>query len=296
MSSCCSVVPSGVTAHRSRSRAIKPAAVSHLKKWTRRLNPLRILYRHLAERNQLLVQHLPQVQYIARSIHKRLPQHIPLDDLVIAGVLGLIEALDRFDPSKRIKLESYSKARIRGAILDSLRELDWCPRTLRRKSREIDRATQRLGNRLGRMPLEAEVAGELGIALGRFQHLRNELYGVESANLRALDSVDGDGESSWEVPAGVEDPFSLCLRSEMTRLLAQAIQELSTRRRQVLTLYYFEEMTMREVGARLNVGESRVSQLHTSALSQLRGRVAQLLGIPPRRDNPFPQSGVLTAA
>ncbi len=292
MSSSCSVVPSGVTAHRNRSRAIKPAAVSHLK-WTRKLNPLRILYRHLAERNELLVQHLPQVQYIARSIHKRLPQHIPLEDLVSAGVLGLIEALNRFDPSKRIKLESYSKARIRGAILDSLRELDWCPRTLRRRGREIDRATQRLGNRLRRMPSEAEVAEELGIALGRFQQLRNELYGVESANLRGHDSVDGDSESSWGVPAGAEDAFSLCLRSEMTRLLAQAIQELSTRRRQVLTLYYFEEITMKEVGARLHVGESRVSQLHTAALSQLRGRVAQLLG---RQPKPFPQSRVLTAA
>lgn len=286
MNSSYSVVPSVVVPVEGRHRAVRPNRTPHLKKWARKLNPLRLLYRCLTERNRLLVEHLPQVQFIARGIHRRLPQHISLEDLVSAGTLGLIEAVDRFDPSKKIKLASYSKARVRGAILDSLRELDWCPRTLRRKGREIDQANQRLGNRLGRMPSEAELAAELGIALGRLQRLRRDLHGAESVNLRLLnpqDRSDGDGDSNlpaeagWGVSTEREDPFSLCLRSEMARLLTNAMQELSARRRQVLTLYYLEEMTMKEVGARLRVGESRVSQLHSIALSELRGRVVQLL-------------------
>lgn len=295
VSASCSVVTASLADRRAPLGVTRRAPITPLRKWTRPPAPHRTLDRNLAERNRLLVHHLPQVRFIARSIHKRLPQYLPLGDLVSAGFLGLIEALNRFDARKKVKLESFSKARIRGAILDSLRELDWCPRALRRKARQIDYALQKLGNRLGRMPTEAELAAELGISLGKFQRLRSELHGLETASLQALESGNGTGsrESNWVPPARTEDPFSLCLRGEKAQILERALQELSIRKRQVITLYYFEELTMKEIGARLRVGESRVSQLHSAAIEQLRPRVARLLGPQPR---PLPQGRIPRAA
>lgn len=233
----------------------------------------------LEERNRILMEHFPQVQYIARRIHERLPRHVPLDDLVHAGVLGLMEALHNFDPSKNVQLKSYAKVRIRGAILDSLRELDWSPRTLRRKARQIENAHHTLRTRLGRAPLDTEIAAEVGIGLKKFQRLIGEIHGLEVISLHAVPSEDGHGEdgSGYFLQAVTEDPSALCLRSEMNGLLARAVGELPLRKRQVLALYYFEELTMKEVGARMGVGESRVSQIHSAALVRLRLRMRQLL-------------------
>lgn len=245
-----------------------------------------IAYCNLAERNRAVLQHLPQVRYIARSIHERLPRYIPLEDLVSAGVLGLMEALRNFDPRKNVQFKSYSKIRIQGAILDSLRELDWGPRGLRKRAREIECTHQSLMSRLGRTPFDTEVAAELGISLEKYSSLRGELRGLEITSLQALGPENGraDEESSSLPAAASEDPFSLCLGSEMNRLLARAVGELPPRKRQVLVLYYFEELTMKEVGARLGVGESRVSQIHSAALLKLRGRMQQFL-------RPHPEPG-----
>jgi RNA polymerase sigma factor for flagellar operon FliA len=246
------------------------------KKWTSKSN---IAFRSLEERNRILVEHLPQVRYIAGRIHNRLPHHVPLEDLVHSGVLGLMEALEKFDPTKNVQLKSYAKVRIRGAILDSLRELDWSPRTLRRRARQIEYANQTLRTRLGRAPVDTELAVELGISLKRFQHLLGDLYGLEVVSLQALGAEDGCGDdgSRHLADAAVEDPSSSCLRGEMNELLGHTIAELAPRKRQVLALYYFEELTMKEVGARLGVGESRVSQIHTATLLRLRARMRQLL-------------------
>jgi RNA polymerase sigma factor for flagellar operon FliA len=229
-------------------------------------------------RESLLLEQLPQVKYIARRIHERLPQHVPLEDLVHSGVLGLIDALNKFDPQKHVQFASYAKHRIRGAILDSLREIDWSPRELRRKARMVDQVQARLGTELGRAPTEQELAKGLGMELIEFQKLLGEIDSLEISSFSMESPEDGGEEDlSSEVPAGEEvNPFKLCLEQEMRSLLVAAISELPEREKQVLSLYYYEELTMKEVGAVLGVGESRVSQIHSLAMSRLRSRLKVL--------------------
>jgi RNA polymerase sigma factor for flagellar operon FliA len=229
-----------------------------------------------AERERLLTENLPEVRYIARRIHDRLPSHVQFDDLLHAGILGLIDAVDKFDPRKNVLLKSYARFRIRGAILDSLRQLDWSPRNLRRQARRIEEAHRELAAVLGHAPTEPELATHLGLELEEFQHLLGELRGLD------LGSLQGQfDENSSEDPSGgvalrpEEDPFDMTLRSEMRTLLTEAIDELDKNERQVLSLYYLEELTMKEVGLILNVGESRVSQIHTAALIRLRARLKE---------------------
>ncbi|MFY9645951.1 MAG: FliA/WhiG family RNA polymerase sigma factor [Terriglobales bacterium] len=228
-----------------------------------------------AERERILMEQLPQVRYIARRIHERLPRHVPFEDLVHAGVVGLIDALNKFDLSKQVQFSSYAKFRIRGAILDSLRELDWSPRELRRKGRLVDSTYADLSSRLGRAPEENELAQEMGIELHELQSLLAELDGLELGSLRVESPRDGREENVTDyVPAKPEEtPFFQCLRSETRHLLAQAISELPEKEQRVLALYYYEELTMKEVGAALGIGESRVSQIHSLAMVRLRARL-----------------------
>jgi len=235
------------------------------------------------ERERLLVEQLPQVRYIARRIHERLPRHVPLEDLVHAGVVGLIDALHKFDRSKHVQFGSYAKFRIRGAILDSLREMDWSPRDLRRKARRVEEAHSKLRAELGRNPSEPELAVELGMDLRALQLLLGEIDGLEIGSLRVASPRDGKEEDLCEYLPDKPDetPLLLCLRSEMKQLLARAIADLPDKERQVLALYYFEELTMKEVGAVLGVGESRVSQIHSMALVRLRVRLSELTAAHP---------------
>ncbi len=227
------------------------------------------------ERERVLLEQLPQVRYIARRIHERLPRHVPFEDLVHAGIVGLIDALNKFDDSKHVQFGSYARFRIRGAILDSLRDLDWSPRELRRKGRLVEAASARLAARLGRVPSENELACELGIELPELQSLRAELDGLELGSLHVESLYDGRDQDLSERLSGdpEENPFSSCLRAEMKGLLQQAISELPEKERQVLALYYFHELTMKEVGATLGVGESRVSQIHSLVMVRLRARL-----------------------
>src|SRR5208337_4617663 len=159
-----------------------------------------------AEREQLLLEQLPQVRYIARRIHERLPRHVPFEDLVHAGVVGLIDALNKFDLSKQVQFSSYAKFRIRGAILDSLRELDWSPRELRRKGRIVDSTYAELSGKLGRAPDENEIAKEMGIGLQELQSLLAELDGLELGSLRIESSRDGKEENLTDyVPSKPEE-------------------------------------------------------------------------------------------
>jgi RNA polymerase sigma factor FliA len=230
-----------------------------------------------AERERLLVEQLPQVRYIARRIHDRLPRHVLLEDLVHAGVVGLIDAQQKFDGSKQVQFGSYAKFRIRGAILDSLRELDWSPRDLRRKARRLEEAHNHLRSSLGRNPSESELAAELDIDLRGLQLLLGEISGLEIGSLRVESPRDGHEEDLCEyLPDDSEEtPLFLCLRSEMKDLLTRAIAELPEKEQQVLALYYYEELTMKEVGVILGVGESRVSQIHSMAVIRLRTRLAE---------------------
>jgi RNA polymerase sigma factor FliA len=228
----------------------------------------------LNKRDQLVLEQLPQVKYIARRIHERLPRHVPIDDLVHAGIVGLLDAAGKFDCEKKVQFQSYAKFRIRGAILDSLRDLDWSPRDLRRKARGLEAAELRLAAELGRPAEEPELAAELKISLPEFREMRRELEGLGISSLQDGPPADGFGEDR-EVPieSHEENPLQAFLREENRALLAHAIDQLPERERQVLSLYYFEELTMKEVGAVLGVGESRVSQIHSLALIHVRNRL-----------------------
>ncbi len=229
------------------------------------------------ERERMLLEQLPQVRYIARRIHERLPRHVPLEDLVHAGVLGLMDALHKYDRGKHVQFGSYAKFRIRGAILASLREMYWSPRDLRRKSRRLEEVNAKLRLELGRNPSESELAAAMGMDLRGLQLLLGEINGLEIGSLRIESPRDGKEQDLCEyLPDDPEEtPLLLCLRSEMKHMLAEAIAELPEKERQVLALYYYEELTMKEVGAVLGVGESRVSQIHSMAVVRLRSRLAE---------------------
>jgi RNA polymerase sigma factor for flagellar operon FliA len=231
------------------------------------------------EREKLLAEHLPEVRYIARRIHGRLPLHVPLEDLVHAGVIGLIDAVDKFDPLKRVQLKSYAKFRIRGAILDSLRASDWSPRSLRRQARRLEEVHREISTALGRFPTETELALQLGMALPNFQQLLGELRGLDLGSLqtRSEENLPEAGSSAGQPDGSDADPYSLCLRAEMKSHLVQAMGGLEERERQVLALYYAEELSMKEVGTALGIGESRVSQIHSAAVIRLRGRLQNVL-------------------
>ena len=220
-----------------------------------------------AEREQLMIDHLPMVRFIARRIHERLPRHVPLEDLFSAGVVGLMDAFTKFDPGKQVQFRSYAQFRVRGAILDSLRTLDWSPRELRRKGRAVEQAMQQLTGRLGRAPNEAEIAEEMGITLAEYQTLLGELNGLEIGTLHPQRVEDSGEEELAYIPNRPEDdPLFCCLHGEMRQRLADAIGDLPERERLVLTLYYYEELTVKEIGLILGVVESRVSQLHAAAV------------------------------
>ena len=229
------------------------------------------------DRERLLLEHLSTVRYLARRIHERLPQHVDLDDLISAGVIGLIDAFSKFDHSKKVQFKSYAQFRIRGAILDSLRTLDWSPRELRRKGRAVEEAIRSATQRLGRAPSEQEIALAMELSLVDYQHLLGDLKGLEIGSLHMERTEDsGDEELAYIPGAPEDDPLFRCLKGEMKQRLADAIDELPEKERLVLTLYYYEELTMKEIGLTLGVVESRVSQIHSSAVLRLRTALANL--------------------
>lgn len=233
------------------------------------------------ERDRLLMEHLPQVHYIAKRIHDRLPPHVPFDDLVNAGIVGLLEAIRNYDSGRGAQVKTYAELRIKGAILDSLREMDWSPRALRRKGRELENAHSRLRQSLERTPTEHELAKDMHISVEELRTLMCDLRGLNLGSIQAIQQEDGGkGEQVFKyVPNSPdEDPYFLCLQSELKDYLARAVGELPERERQMLALYYKEDLTMKEVGAVLGIGEGRISQLHSSAMAFLRVRMKEFLG------------------
>jgi len=229
------------------------------------------------ERDRLLLEHLPTVRFVARRIHERLPQHVDLEDLISAGIVGLIDAFSKFDHGKQVQFKSYAQFRIRGAILDSLRTLDWSPRELRRKGRAVEDCIRTLTQRLGRSPVETEVAQEMGVSLLDYQQLLGELKGLEIGSLNLERNEDGgDDELSYLPGTENDEPLFRCLKGELRQRLAEAVETLPEKERLVISLYYHEELTMKEIGLVLGVVESRVSQIHTSAVLKLRGVMSDL--------------------
>ena len=228
---------------------------------------------------QMVVEHLSMVRYVARQIAERLPQHVELEELVSAGTLGLVDAARKYNAGKNVQFRSYAQFRIRGAILDSLRALDWSPRELRRKARTMEEATRSLQLRLGRAPQDAEVAAAMDLSLLELQQMQAQIKGLEVSALNVERGEDGGEDELAFVPADErENPLLQCLEAEARGRLIEAIKALPERERTVMSLYYYEEMTMREIGTILGVVESRVSQIHHLALRRLRGVLADLRG------------------
>ena len=230
-----------------------------------------------ALRDRLILMYAPLVKYVAGRLGSGLPAHIDDGDLVSYGLLGLISAIDRYDPERDIKFETYAIARIRGAIIDELRALDWVPRSVRSRARQIERAIGELEAKLGRTPSDEEIAARVGITL---EELEESLTDIARSSIGALDelwSVSGEGDQvslleTLEDPESVR-PAEALDESEVKEALADAISRLPEREKIVVTLYYYEELTLREIGEVLGVTESRVSQLHTKAVLRLKSRV-----------------------
>ena len=190
------------------------------------------------ERKRLVMENLAEVGYIARRIHSRIPEHIELEDLMDSGIVGLLEAINNYDSARQVKLMTFAKLRIEGAILDSLRDLDWSPRELRKKGRQLEDALHRLRSRIGAAPATDEVAAEMGLTLESFDHLLCELNGLEIGSLEALAAQNEHGDHLQScIPSRDEDPLSLCLRSESREILTRALDDLYERDRQLIALY-----------------------------------------------------------
>lgn len=220
------------------------------------------------EREELITQHLPKVKYIADRLATRLPSTVERDDLYGAGVLGLVDAVERFDPSRGIAFTTFAERRVRGAMLDNLRSLDWAPRNLRRRAREIRGASDQLEQETGRVPTDLEISERLNVTIDEVQHSNQELQNVR---LESLDESDPEtglslGDLIRDESASQADETE---KSEFKRLLTSAVGGLPERERQVVALYYIEELTMKEIGAVLGVTESRVSQLRSQATNRL---------------------------
>ena len=230
------------------------------------------------DQDQMVMGEIAQVYYIARRIHERLPQHVSFEDLVHSGVLGLIDAARHFDAGKNVQFKSYAQFRIRGAIIDSLREQDWASRRARDKQKHLDGVLARLSLKLGRQPSDEELAAEMGIELTALHKLQGKLDALTIVGQQVSYGQDRSEQHDLveSAPADPGDnPFHQCLRSEMRERLAQAIAGLSKKEQQVVSLYYREELTMREIAEVMDIGESRVSQLHSGALAKLRSTLEQ---------------------
>ncbi len=232
-------------------------------------------YSHSDAQDTLVAQHMSQVRRIARGIARRLPRHVAFDDLVQAGMVGLIDALQKFEAGKHVQFSTYANFRIHGAILDSLRELDWAPRELRKRARRLEQADQRLHARLGRAPEEDEVAREMRMNVADLRGLRAERDHLEIASLDSRLPGDESADLASQLRDSAATPYEECRRAEIKRLLIGAINSMPRRERDVLALYYFEELTMKEVGRVLGVDESRISQIHSAATARLSALIGE---------------------
>ncbi|HEX4276086.1 MAG TPA: FliA/WhiG family RNA polymerase sigma factor [Bryobacteraceae bacterium] len=230
-----------------------------------------------SRRERLVIEHLPQVRIIAGRIHERLPRHIALEDLISSGIVGLLAAIDHFNPAYNVQLKTYAEPRIHGAILDSLREMDWAPRETRKRSKLIQAAIRKLQQQRGREPSEEEIAEELNIPLAEYQERLNETQAVEIQRLEYA----GGGDESYDLLNIISDdeeswPSRIVERSELERVLALAIDRIPKPERTVLSLYYFEELTLREIAEVMGMHLSRCGQLRVQGILRLRSHMERV--------------------
>src|SRR5690242_6367613 len=231
-----------------------------------------------SKRDALINETLPLIKLIAHRVATRLPANVEIRDLINAGVLGLLDAIEKFEPERGVKFKTYAEVRIRGAILDSLRNLDWAPRSLRKKSKDLEKIYAGLTQKLGRPATDEEVSEAMGENIDDFHALVDQLHGLTIGSFENLsDSEDSENYINYYPDDGSNDPYAKFETNELTTLLAEAVEELPEKERLVLSLYYYEEFTMKEIGALLGVNESRVSQLHTKATLRLRGKLSKVV-------------------
>lgn len=227
-------------------------------------------------REKLIIEYSPLVKFVAGRLSIYFGSHVDYDDLVSFGVFGLIDAIDKFDISKGVKFETYASLRIRGSVIDSIREMDWVPRSLRQKSKDLEKVYFEVENELGHAASDKDIAGKMGITLEELSKLLNEV------NVSTMMSLDEFLEQNYEI--GVDSnnvlkdgiPESYIEINELKETLADAINKLPEKEKTVVSLYYYEELTLKEISAVMGVSESRVSQLHTKAILRLRGKLSRL--------------------
>ncbi len=233
-----------------------------------------------AIREFFIKQYAPLVKYVAGKVAVGMPSNVEFDDLVGFGVFGLLDAIEKFDPDKNVKFKTYAVTRIRGSIFDELRSIDWVPRSVRQKTREIEDTIVRLESKLGRTASDTEIAGALGVSEDEFQQT---LFKISGTSIMSLNDVWYSGDDSERISIGdsIESPSSLnpdviVEKEEIKRVIVEAINELPEKEKMVLVLYYYEDLTLKEIGQVLNVTESRVSQLHTKANLRLRAKLTNI--------------------
>ncbi len=229
-------------------------------------------------RETIILKYAPLVKYVAGRVAIGLPSNVEFDDLVSFGVFGLMDAIEKFDLSRGIKFETYAIARIRGAILDGLRSNDWVPRSVRQKARELERVCAELENRLGRSATDQEISDAMNVSIQEFYQLLSEVSCTTLSSLDELWMVHSNEDDSVRVLDLVknnesEDPLHQVEIEEVKETLANAIESLPERERMVIALYYYEGLTLKEIGEIMEISESRVSQIHTKAIFRLRGRL-----------------------
>ena len=228
------------------------------------------------DRDALIRQHVPLVRRIALHMIAKLPPNVELDDLIQVGMIGLAEALSRFESEQGVQFETFASQRIRGAMLDELREGDWMSRSSRKSQKEIEQALNRLEQRLGRPPLESEIAAELGMALDDYQSLLGKVRGTQLVYLEDIGGGDGDDGDDYlerHVADSGADPFALLRDQRLRAALVDAIKQLPEREQYVMGMYYEHDMNLKEIAAVLGVTESRVCQLHSQAIARLRTKM-----------------------
>ncbi|MBL8965842.1 MAG: RNA polymerase sigma factor WhiG [Spirochaetaceae bacterium] len=231
-------------------------------------------------RDAFIRQYAPLVKYVAGKVAASMPNTVEFEDLVGFGVFGLLDAIDKFDPEKNVKFKTYAVTRIRGAIFDELRSIDWVPRSVRQKTKEIEEAVVSLEAKLGRPASDQEIAGALGLTE---DELLKTMLKISGTSVLSLNDVWYSGDDSDKISIGesIESPTSLnpdasVEREEVKRVIAQSINELPEKEKKVLVLYYYEDLTLKEIGQVLEVTESRVSQLHTKAILRLRAKLTNV--------------------
>ena len=232
-------------------------------------------------REEVIIQYSPMIKYVANRIAMRLPPHIEVDDLISVGVLGLMDAITKYDSSRGAKFKTYAEFRVRGAILDELRSMDWVPRSIRQKASKVDKVVQGLQAKLRRTPEDEEVAKEMGLSLDQFHQTLNETKSIPIFSLEDLGIAkeSGDQQSLLDCLAGKADadPQTQVRLVELKEIIAKAIDALPEKERLMVSLYYYEELTMKEIGAVLDITESRVSQIHSKAVYRLRTKLKAII-------------------